>query len=461
MHKWAQARLYWAHGNFTEAISQASGALKERFCDEAEVIRTGLIRQPQAKRYTPKSDSLFILTNSLPTTNSGYSYRTQALLRACRAAGMKVAGLTRLGYPMSVGRFSSDGYDQVDGVTYFRSIPWKVPALLSDRIALQAQEIVNIALELRPAVLHATTDYQNGLATRVAAQALGIPWVYEMRGELEKSWVARFPKADQEKALASERYRSLRALEKELADSADAVVVLSKVQRDSLIARGVAAEKIWIVPNGVSARLLDTTRDRSKSRKILGLKTNEFLFGSVTSVVDYEGLDTLVKVLPLLLEKGIPARLAIVGDGISLPALKEQANSLGVSDKCIFPGRVSQNDADLWYQALDVFCVPRKDTEVTRTVTPMKSIPALAYGVPVLVSHLPALEELVPEVFSHWLIQANDEISWSVALCKLINTNGPTTSEQCKEFVYQRTWEKNANLYSQLYSSLRRSYDQQ
>ena len=47
-----------------------------------------------------------------------------------------------------------------------------------------------------------------------------------------------------------------------------------------------------------------------------------------------------------------------------------------------------------WYQALDVFCVPRLDTPVCRLVTPIKPMTAMALGRPVVVSSLPALREL-------------------------------------------------------------------
>lgn len=48
----------------------------------------------------------------------------------------------------------------------------------------------------------------------------------------------------------------------------------------------------------------------------------------------------------------------------------------------------------MWYSALDVFVVPRKDLPVTRTVTPMKTLQAQAFGIPVVSSDLPALREV-------------------------------------------------------------------
>ena len=61
---------------------------------------------------------------------------------------------------------------------------------------------------------------------------------------------------------------------------------------------------------------------------------------------------------------------------------------------CVLPGRVERATALDWYQALDVFCVPRLDTPVCRLVTPLKPMTAMALGRPVVASDLPALSEL-------------------------------------------------------------------
>jgi glycosyltransferase involved in cell wall biosynthesis len=47
------------------------------------------------------------------------------------------------------------------------------------------------------------------------------------------------------------------------------------------------------------------------------------------------------------------------------------------------------------YGLLDVFAIPRRDLEVCRAVTPLKPFEALAMGIPVLASDLPALAEIV------------------------------------------------------------------
>ena len=228
------------------------------------------------------------------------------------------------------------------------------------------------------------------------ARSYGLPWVYEMRGVLECTWVASRPVSQQAEALSSERFALLRAKEAEMAQRADAVVVLSQVQAEDLAARGVEPSRITVVPNAVEQDVLEATRySPAAARQRLGLPPEGLWVGSVSSLVGYEGFDVLLRAVALCRARGIDVRCAIVGDGVSRPGLVALAGELGLeSSVCVLPGRVERARALDWYQALDVFCVPRLDTPVCRLVTPLKPMTAMALGRPVVVSDLPALSEL-------------------------------------------------------------------
>src|SRR5699024_9043878 len=107
--------------------------------------------------------------------------------------------------------------------------------------------------------------------------------------------------------------------------------------------------------------------------------------------VRYEGIDTLIRATPLL-----PAnyQVVIVGAGEHLNDLKKLAEELKVDERILFVGAVPEYEAMSWYHEIDIFCVPRIDSEVTRSVTPLKSLPASALKVPIVASDLPALREV-------------------------------------------------------------------
>src|SRR5690625_5869872 len=63
-----------------------------------------------------------------------------------------------------------------------------------------------------------------------------------------------------------------------------------------------------------------------------------------------------------------------------------------------------------------MFVVPRVSTQVTRMVTPMKSVEASASAKPVLASDLPALTELVQHEKTGLLVPPEDPDAWAQAI---------------------------------------------
>lgn len=339
---------------------------------------------------------LFSLTNSVPWTNSGYALRSHALLQAEQRAGSQVLAATRIAYPVTIGRPQASRFEVIDQVPYCRLLPRRLPVGAARQVGAQAKMLAQLARDFRPHVLHTTTNYLNGIAAESVARALDIPWVYEMRGNMEQTWVARQSQHLQDRALASQRYRLMRDRETWCANRADAVVALSQVQRDDLVARGVSADKILVIPNSVDEALLQVPRTPesvAQARRALGL-TGDLWVGSVSALVDYEGFPTLLHALRQLRDQGLAVKCALVGDGVARPALQDLAEALGLADQVVFPGKVPPAQAERWYQALDVMVIPRQDTPVTRSVTPVKGLTAMALGIPQVVADLPALCEV-------------------------------------------------------------------
>lgn len=329
---------------------------------------------------------LQVLTNSLPFSHGGYAHRSHELLRALNSGGFEASAITRLGYPAVIGRWPSRETDVIDNVEYSRALPTWHPLSFSRSIRAQANLIVEEAVQRRAGVLHTTTPWPNAAATSIAAQILGIPWVYEVRGEPESTWAAAQPHP--EEALASEFYQSSKSKETEAMLAAATVVVLSEVSLSEVRSRGVG--RAHIIPNSVREAELSRAIPPEDARAKLGLGSGPFI-GAVSSIVDYEGFDNVVCALPYLPEN---VKALFVGDGSALPALKELAAELGVRDRVAFAGRQAPEEITDWYCALDVFVAPRKDTRVTRVVTPMKMQRAQSFGIPVVCSDLPALREV-------------------------------------------------------------------
>ena len=71
-----------------------------------------------------RTSVLYFANNSMPYTQSGYTVRTHGMLRAfSETSSRKIICVTRLGYPVVVGRIPKSREDIIDGVIYRRIIP--------------------------------------------------------------------------------------------------------------------------------------------------------------------------------------------------------------------------------------------------------------------------------------------------------------------------------------------------
>ena len=460
----ARARIAWHRGDMTSAVealgqSGRAGRLRARLDSERRSLLGAPVRlspadQARARDYIPRPRSvLFVLTNSLPHTGSGYAQRSHSLLTAVRNAGWEPAAVTRLGWPVQTGVIAAASRDVVDGIAYHRLLPARLVPGFDARLDQHAAALLDLVLRERPAVLHTTTHWVNAAVTEAVAEAVGIPWVYEVRGHLADTWAsARGPEA-----LGSERYRAFRAREADAVRRADGVVTLAATMRARLVEDGVDPAAVVLSPNAVGGAFLEEPGRRREARRLLGLDPDAEYIGTVSSVVPYEGIDDLVRVLAALAPQRPRLRLLVAGDGTALPGVAALAEAMGVRDRVDLPGRVDRSVAPLYHQALDVFCVPRKDTSVTREVTPMKPLEAMASRRPVLLSRLPALEELVEEGVTGRTTPAGDVDAWAGAVTDLLD-NPAAAADMGRRarawVVAERTWAANAERYTALYARL-------
>src|SRR5699024_4002998 len=139
---------------------------------------------------------LHVLINSLLHTPSGYAQRSHLIVQALQEKGWDVSAVTRMGGPIPTGALFADSEDVADGIGYQRLLTAQLESNVSERIQQNAEMLLDYVLQRRPAMLHATTHWTNAIVTQAGANAVGIPWVYEVRGQLADTWAStRSPEA--------------------------------------------------------------------------------------------------------------------------------------------------------------------------------------------------------------------------------------------------------------------------
>lgn len=386
---------------------------------------------------------LYFVNNSLPYTQSGYTVRTGALVDSLLGKVKALSVVSRLGYPLVIGKVPD----------FSKSAPYLVllipkiwPFGEQKKYDLAKKMLLDICKKQDIAVIQTTSDFKNAALISDVAHELGVPWIYEMRGEPHNTWLSKFPVSLTPEAKRSFYYRESQSRELEAAKKASAVIVLSKLSQEKLVQSGVSESKVTIVPNAVDRHMKLDSSSAFAIRRKLGFQ-NKKIIGTVSSLVSYEGLETLIRAVRFLDDD---IQLVLVGDGEERRRLFTLCKSLGVSDRVYFAGKQPANEIQGWYSIFDVFVVPRKDSTVTRNVTPIKILNALASGTPVVCSDLPALRE-VTGGFAMF-VPPDSPSDLAVGIREAIKDPAALASE--KSWLDERTWEANSRKLAMLYREL-------
>ncbi|WP_114558761.1 glycosyltransferase family 4 protein [Desertihabitans aurantiacus] len=401
---------------------------------------------------------LYGLHNSLPYHSAGYATRTHGLLSALARAGWDAHGVTRRGYPFDMPKFREldriEPLDHVDGIPYHRlsTEPGPEPKLpTEDYIARYAASLEPLVRQERPFVLHAASNHWNGLTLVSTARRLGLPSIYEVRGLWEVTRASRDPFWAE-----GRKYRLISRLEADAARYATKTIAITQALKDELVTRGVEADQITVVPNGVDTdRFVPRAPDLELADR-LGVRGKKVI-GYVGTIVDYEGLELLVEAAGVLSRERSDFVVLVIGDGNALEDLTQRVVDEGLTDVVKLLGRVPHEEVESYYSIIDVCPLPRLPLPVCEMVSPLKPFEAMAMGKVVVASDVAALAEIVEDGLNGMLHTKGDAASLTEKLRLLLDDSELRVrlSAQAREWVVQnRRWDVLAERITELYEEI-------
>jgi PEP-CTERM/exosortase A-associated glycosyltransferase len=397
----------------------------------------------------PMTRVLHVLDHSLPL-QSGYTFRTRAILKAQAARGIEVRGITGL-------RQFTPGPnpEEADGLLFYRT-PGSASGLPGLRewreIGLLAEAIGKACDAWRPDILHAHSPALCGQAAARVAKARGIPFVYEIRAFWEDAAVG-----NDTGSAGSVKYRLTRALENHVVAAADAVVTICEGLRNDLITRGVARERISIAPNGVDLALFGEPAPRDAALAAELALGDGPVIGFIGSFYDYEGLDDLIAAMPALIARQPDAKLLLVGGGPCADALRAQAAASPAAAAIRFVGRVPHHEVERYYALTDVLAYPRKRSRLTDLVTPLKPLEAMAQGKLVAASAVGGHRELMTDGVTGTLFAPDDPTACAAALGDLLADRSGWAARRAAGHAHvaaHHDWARNVERYQAVYQKL-------
>ncbi|WP_418909118.1 glycosyltransferase [Glutamicibacter endophyticus] len=395
--------------------------------------------------YVPHPDRVMYCAHSTGEYNSnGYSTRTTGLTSAVAEAGLELFIAARPGYPWDYNvnkklPKKSRLIRDFQGVkTHFNPGVSIKEDPLDKFIQIAADIYVREAMMNRPSVIVSASNHMTALPALIAARRLGIPFIYEVRGLWEVTAAAK----SQEWA-DSERFELAKRLEALVANEADRAFAITEEVREELVGRGADREKIAILPNAANIyQYVPLPPERSSV--VSAKKPDEYLLGYAGSLVDYEGLDLLIRAVNALPEDLGHVSAMIVGDGAVLPALKQLVTDLGLQERIRFTGRVPNDNINDYLAIFDAVVCPRKSNIVTELVSPLKPIEAMAAGRPVIGSDVSPIATLLGSDSLRGLLFKADDVDALVDKISLLARNpklGEDIGRRARRWtVENRTW---------------------
>ena len=270
-----------------------------------------------------------------------------------------------------------DGLRVVRVKTYMTANQGKVKRTLDFLSFMCAAYLIGL-FEKRPDVIVSTSPQ---FFAAVAGWALGVsrrvPFVFEL-GDL---WPASIVAVGALRPSLAIRW--MERLELFLYKNSNAVVALSRAFKRNLVRRGIDANKITVVINGVDTWRYQPRPPDEELTKLTGLK-NKFVVGYVGTHGMAHALGNVLNAAERLIDQTDFAFL-LAGAGAERDQLINDATKRNLSNIIFLPRQPKEAMPAIW-SLCDVALVHLKNADAFRDVIPSKMFEAMAMGLPILLS---------------------------------------------------------------------------
>jgi glycosyltransferase involved in cell wall biosynthesis len=210
--------------------------------------------------------------------------------------------------------------------------------------------------------------------------------------------------------------RGLAAYVRWLYRRVDAVIAISSAVRDALVARGVPARRIHVVPSGIDPKRWQKL-DRDEARGELGIAPGDPVIALVGALYPRKGHAVLLEAVALLTGRGLRPTCLFAGSGPEGDSLMARAASLGVERQARWLGRL--DDVAPVLAAADLVAVPSLAEGLG-----VAALEAMAAGRPVVASAVGGLRETVRHEGEGLLVPPGDPAELADALARCLTDAG-------------------------------------
>lgn len=214
----------------------------------------------------------------------------------------------------------------------------------------------------------------------------------------------------------AKKSRILRMLGRFTVRVADAVIVDSEVQRKAVLNLGCKSSRICCFPWGIDRERFAPGRG-SEMREKLGWLHDKIVVSTRRQDQLY-GVQYLIRAMPQILKKAKGSKLLLVGDGPLLASNKSLARRLGIGQQVKFLGWVDNNLLPAILNAADVYVSTSFSDGSSASL-----MEAMACGLPVVVTKIPANREWVIDGNNGFLVPPGNSTELANAVVRLLQND--------------------------------------
>jgi len=211
-------------------------------------------------------------------------------------------------------------------------------------------------------------DWLTFKAGLIAKEITGKPLILHVHTtELDRSCGGRYDKAFE--------------IEKECFDKADKIIAVSHYTKNKIVeGYGIDPNKIEVVHNAIQFNGQRAARNIKRKKIVL-------YFGRLSL---HKGPDYFIKAARKVLEYEPDALFVVAGGGEMLPELVNMVCKMGLGNKVLFTGKVTDEEVHKIYEAADVYVMPSVSEPFGIT-----ALEAASHGTPIIISKNSGAKEVL------------------------------------------------------------------
>ncbi|HIQ39263.1 MAG TPA: glycosyltransferase family 1 protein [Methanothermococcus okinawensis] len=244
----------------------------------------------------------------------------------------------------------------------------------------------------------------------------------------------------------------------------DKIICVSHATKEECIKRGIPAEKLIVIPNGISgvSNVVheNTITYKQKVFNQLNIPDNKKILLSVGRLVERKGFHWFVEdIIPKLLEVRDDFVYLIVGDGPYRKKIEKIIDKKDLRKYVVLLGRVDDEMLESLYNIADIFVMPNIPVEGDMEGFGVVILEANVHGVPVVASNLEGIKDAVINGETGILVEPLNTQRFVEEVLKMmdvIEKNGAIKRKIRDIIIEKYSWDNISKKYLEVFNNLKR-----